>query len=195
MEKKGTVNKCIVCRGPSVLVPGHLSCMGNDPVIVTSVASHSVGGEKCEHGVLFHVETCVACVDKALRGSGGDWRERFDKEFEIDPTSTYTNDRMDIGALKSFIANLVEATEKRVRGKLVVEIEKNLPLGVTTPANNFEEGWTAAIHTDMKECQHDYEHPVRKGRADWRCPKCDKNIMFELLLIHQATHGDGEAKQ
>lgn len=38
----------------------------------------------------------------------------------------------------------------------------------------------------MKDCKHDYEHPVRYGRADWRCPKCKKNIMLELVFMREA---------
>ena len=37
-----------------------------------------------------------------------------------------------------------------------------------------------------EECKHDYDNPVRKGRANLRCPKCDKDITLELVLIHEA---------
>lgn len=38
----------------------------------------------------------------------------------------------------------------------------------------------------MKECNHDYENPIRKGRAHYVCPKCDKDYTLELCLIYEA---------
>jgi predicted RNA-binding Zn-ribbon protein involved in translation (DUF1610 family) len=37
--------------------------------------------------------------------------------------------------------------------------------------------------TEIDVCAHDYEHPIRKGRADYRCPKCGENIMLMLVFI------------
>lgn len=34
------------------------------------------------------------------------------------------------------------------------------------------------------ECEHDYEHYVRKGRANLRCPKCDADITLILVFMH-----------
>lgn len=45
----------------------------------------------------------------------------------------------------------------------------------------------------MKKCKdfnHDYEHYVRKGRANLRCPKCDADITLELVLIADAKRSD-----
>ena len=33
------------------------------------------------------------------------------------------------------------------------------------------------------ECKHDYENPVRKGRANLRCKDCDADITMELVLM------------
>lgn len=38
----------------------------------------------------------------------------------------------------------------------------------------------------MVKCQHDYENPIRKGRADYHCPKCDEVITLDLVFIEQA---------
>lgn len=35
-------------------------------------------------------------------------------------------------------------------------------------------------------CRHDYEHPVRKGRARYHCPKCGKDISMEVILLAEA---------
>jgi len=40
-----------------------------------------------------------------------------------------------------------------------------------------------------KECKifdHDFKNLIRKGRADWRCPKCGKNVMILLVYAEQA---------
>jgi len=36
-----------------------------------------------------------------------------------------------------------------------------------------------------EECQHDYENYIKKGRANLRCPKCDKDITMELVLMQE----------
>ncbi len=38
----------------------------------------------------------------------------------------------------------------------------------------------------MSECKHDYEHPVRRGRADYRCSKCGEDITITLALVAEA---------
>lgn len=38
----------------------------------------------------------------------------------------------------------------------------------------------------MIDCDHDYENAIRKGRAHHVCPKCEKDITLELVLMHQA---------
>lgn len=38
----------------------------------------------------------------------------------------------------------------------------------------------------MKECSHDYQNPIRKGRADYHCRKCDTDITLELVLMYEA---------
>lgn len=38
-----------------------------------------------------------------------------------------------------------------------------------------------------KDCKHDFEHPVRLGRAKYICPKCDKDITLELVFIADLT--------
>ena len=35
-----------------------------------------------------------------------------------------------------------------------------------------------------KQC--DFENAIRFGRADWRCPKCGRNLMLEIVLMSQA---------
>lgn len=31
---------------------------------------------------------------------------------------------------------------------------------------------------------------IRRGRADWYCSKCKRNMMMELVFIHQALEQD-----
>jgi len=51
---------------------------------------------------------------------------------------------------------------------------------------------TQDIKTKKKErkicgvMDHDFKHLVRKGRADWRCPKCSQNVMLLLVFAHEA---------
>lgn len=33
---------------------------------------------------------------------------------------------------------------------------------------------------------HDFKHLKRYGRADWRCPKCQENVMILLVLAADA---------
>jgi len=43
--------------------------------------------------------------------------------------------------------------------------------------------------TTVEECNdfnHDFKHLKRYGRADWRCPKCDTNVMLLLVTAQQA---------
>ena len=40
----------------------------------------------------------------------------------------------------------------------------------------------------MDKCEHDYENPIKKGRAHYRCSKCDENITLDLVFIHQALN-------
>lgn len=44
----------------------------------------------------------------------------------------------------------------------------------------------------MNECtpQCDYDNAVRFGRADWRCPKCGRQLMLELVLMHEAIEAE-----
>jgi len=35
-------------------------------------------------------------------------------------------------------------------------------------------------------CEHDYENPVRKGRAHYECPKCGADITLDLMFIMEA---------
>ena len=40
-----------------------------------------------------------------------------------------------------------------------------------------------------KECgimEHDFKHLKRFGRADWRCPKCGKNVMLLLVFAQES---------
>jgi len=45
-------------------------------------------------------------------------------------------------------------------------------------------------HYQMKkQCKVcDYKNAVRYGRADWRCPDCDRQLMLELVLMHEAEN-------
>ena len=40
--------------------------------------------------------------------------------------------------------------------------------------------------TYKKDCKHDYDKPIRKGRAHYVCPKCGKDITMDLLFIAEA---------
>jgi len=33
---------------------------------------------------------------------------------------------------------------------------------------------------------HDFKHLIRKGRADYRCPKCNENVMLLLVFAQDA---------
>jgi hypothetical protein len=35
-------------------------------------------------------------------------------------------------------------------------------------------------------CRHDYERPVRKGRARYHCPLCDADISLEIVMLAEA---------
>lgn len=40
-----------------------------------------------------------------------------------------------------------------------------------------------------KECEvfdHDFKHLKRFGRADYRCPKCGKNVMLLIVYAQEA---------
>lgn len=36
------------------------------------------------------------------------------------------------------------------------------------------------------KCHHDYENPIRKGRAHYVCQKCGADITLELVLMMEA---------
>lgn len=40
----------------------------------------------------------------------------------------------------------------------------------------------------MTDCNHDYQNPVRKGRADYHCPLCDEDLTLELVLMAEAIN-------
>lgn len=38
-----------------------------------------------------------------------------------------------------------------------------------------------------KECKWcDFKNAIRKGGADYRCPRCDRNLMFEMVSMADA---------
>ena len=37
-----------------------------------------------------------------------------------------------------------------------------------------------------EECNHDYEHPKRLGRANYVCRKCGENISLLVILLYEA---------
>lgn len=37
----------------------------------------------------------------------------------------------------------------------------------------------------MKECNHDFENAIRKGRAFWICPKCQEDITIDLVYLSE----------
>ena len=34
-----------------------------------------------------------------------------------------------------------------------------------------------------KDCKHDYENPIKLGRANYICRKCKKNITIDLVYL------------
>lgn len=38
----------------------------------------------------------------------------------------------------------------------------------------------------MKDCNHDYESPIKHGRATWLCRLCGQDISLVILLIAEA---------
>lgn len=43
-------------------------------------------------------------------------------------------------------------------------------------------------------CKHDYEHPIRKGRACFLCPICNEDITLELVLMKELEEKDNDGK-
>ena len=39
---------------------------------------------------------------------------------------------------------------------------------------------------ETEPCAHDYDHPIRKGRAHYTCPKCGEDITMELCFVNEA---------
>ena len=38
-----------------------------------------------------------------------------------------------------------------------------------------------------KECKNcDISKAIRKGRCDWRCPKCGRQLMLEIFFMFEA---------
>lgn len=50
-----------------------------------------------------------------------------------------------------------------------------------------------------KECkQCDFKNAIRHGRADWRCPRCGRQLMLEMVFMADADikpedYTEGEA--
>lgn len=43
------------------------------------------------------------------------------------------------------------------------------------------------MNTSQKQCKWcDFKNAVRHGRADWRCPRCNRQLMLEMVLMDQA---------
>lgn len=40
--------------------------------------------------------------------------------------------------------------------------------------------------SEYETCEHDYENPIRKGRAHYVCRKCGADITLELAMILEA---------
>lgn len=38
------------------------------------------------------------------------------------------------------------------------------------------------------DCPHDYDNPIRKGRAHYECKHCGKDITLELVLLYEAQN-------
>ena len=36
-----------------------------------------------------------------------------------------------------------------------------------------------------EECNHDYDHPIRHGRAHYTCRNCGGDISLDLILLHE----------
>lgn len=45
----------------------------------------------------------------------------------------------------------------------------------------------------MKDCNHDYESPIKHGRATWLCRLCGEDISLVILLIAETKIKDQEA--
>ena len=40
----------------------------------------------------------------------------------------------------------------------------------------------------MNKCEHNYENPIRKGRANFYCKECGEDISVEVVLIYEALN-------
>lgn len=36
-----------------------------------------------------------------------------------------------------------------------------------------------------EDCTHDYENPIRKGRAYYVCPDCGADISLQVILMYE----------
>ena len=44
----------------------------------------------------------------------------------------------------------------------------------------------------MTDCEHDYDHPIRKSRAYYVCPKCGQDITMMLVFIARSKQKEQE---
>ena len=38
------------------------------------------------------------------------------------------------------------------------------------------------------DCPHDYDNPIRKGRAHYVCRKCGEDISLTVILLYEAEN-------
>jgi len=44
-----------------------------------------------------------------------------------------------------------------------------------------------------EKCNHDYDNPIRKGRADYHCRKCGADITLDLVCLEETKEGEEQA--
>ena len=42
----------------------------------------------------------------------------------------------------------------------------------------------------MTDCPHDYDNPIRKGRAHYVCKDCGDDITLLLVLLYEAQQNE-----
>jgi hypothetical protein len=59
--------------------------------------------------------------------------------------------------------------------------------GIEEMVGRLVDSMTPEYLADSQKCEHNYDTPIRKGRAKWLCRKCGQDITLELVMIHEAT--------
>lgn len=48
----------------------------------------------------------------------------------------------------------------------------------------------AFVYCENEDCPHDYDNPIRKGRAHFVCRKCGEDISLTVILLYEAEQNE-----